>query len=134
MGTQENHNKENTSREGLSLGWRSWRSRNAVFSLLSINAILSFCCFNAVLGVASTNSMISIGSIHCLFCVLSIHSINSILSVYSRDSVLAIGCTGKMLQICFREDNQCVSDSPATLNSEVTSVRPFLGPFHHVSR
>ena len=68
--------------------WRSWNSRNAVLSVLTLNGIVCLLALNGIFAFFSVNA------------AFSIFSVNSILSIASINSMLSVGCSGGWMKIC----------------------------------
>ena len=69
-------------------GYRSYKSRNAIYCLVACNGLCAIVACNAILSVVAVNSF------------MSLFSINSILSIGSMNSILAVGCYGEIMKIC----------------------------------
>ena len=68
--------------------WRSYLSRNAALSVLTINGFVCLLVLNGFFSCFSVNA------------AFSVFSVNSILSIASVNSMLSVGCAGGWMEIC----------------------------------
>jgi hypothetical protein len=69
-------------------GYRSIKSRNAIYSVVACNAVFGILMVNGAFSILSVNSFFSIASV------------NSLYSLGSANSAFSIGCVGSFMKIC----------------------------------